>query len=93
MVIAMKYDIGTWLTLLPNNAFKTYISVNIAPTSTTNITGFFHWMSGRNITNDCFKAGISVFFSSNALPLTRRGGFIDFEEVFSAIFSVFFSII
>ena len=26
------------------------------PTSTTNITGFFHWMSGRSMTNACFEA-------------------------------------
>ena len=31
-------------------------SVRTAPTSTTNITGFFHWMSGRNMMNACFTA-------------------------------------
>ena len=30
-------------------------SVRTVPTSTTNITGFFHWMSGRSMTNDCSK--------------------------------------
>ena len=34
-------------------------SVRTAPTSTTNITGFFHWMSGRNNTNACFAAAAS----------------------------------
>ena len=31
-------------------------SVSIAPISTTNITGLLHWISGRSMTNDCFKA-------------------------------------
>jgi hypothetical protein len=33
--------------------------------------------------NDCFNAGIAVFFSSKARRLTLRGGFADFEERFS----------
>src|ERR1700722_19736973 len=31
-------------------------SVRTAPTSTTNITGFCHWMSGRSMTKDCLRA-------------------------------------
>ena len=34
----------------------TYSRVRTVPISTTNITGFFHWMSGRSMTNDCFNA-------------------------------------
>src|SRR6267143_1019586 len=34
-------------------------SVSAAPTSTTNITGLRHWMSGRSITTDCFNAAIA----------------------------------
>ena len=33
--------------------------LSTVPTSTTNITGFFHWMSGRSMTNDCFRAAFS----------------------------------
>src|SRR5439155_18048632 len=33
--------------------------LSTVPTSTTNITGFFHWMSGRSIRNDCFSAALS----------------------------------
>src|SRR5579883_3565853 len=34
-------------------------SVRAVPISTTNITGFFHWMSGRSMTNDCTRAVLS----------------------------------
>ena len=40
----------------PARASITNSSVRNAPTSTTNMTGFFHWMSGRSITNACFSA-------------------------------------
>ena len=46
------------------------------PTSTTNITGFFHWMSGRSITSDCRKAVFSSSGSNRpALRLCRRASF------------------
>src|SRR5262249_61233046 len=33
--------------------------VKTVPTSTTNITGFFHWMSGRSMTKACLSAALS----------------------------------
>ena len=47
--------------------------VRTVPTSTTNITGFFHWMSGRSMTSDCRKAVFSSSGSNRpALRLCRR---------------------
>ena len=38
-----------------------------------NITGFFHWMSGRSITSDCQKAAFSNCGSNRPdLRLARR---------------------
>src|SRR5664279_2103309 len=47
--------------------------VSTAPTSTVNITGFFHWMSGRSITSDCRKAAFKSSGSNKpAFRLCRR---------------------
>ena len=40
-------------------------NVKKAPTSTTNMTGFFHWMSGRNMMNDCLSAARTNSGASN----------------------------
>src|SRR5262245_33061343 len=48
-------------------------SVRNAPTSTTNITGFAHWMSGRSMTNDCLRAGTTSSGASSAARRVRRG--------------------
>src|SRR5208283_1601676 len=78
--------------------------VRIVPTSTTNITGFFHWMSGRSITNDPFKAVRAVGPSKRVFILLRRtwglsvgeGAYGVFPLVFippfKAVTSVFISV-
>jgi hypothetical protein len=50
-------------------------NVRMAPISTTNITGFRHWMSGRSITIDCFSADHVVWRVNNGICRWRRGGF------------------
>ena len=44
-----------------------YKNVRMAPTSTTNITGFFHWTSGLNIKNASFKAGTAMSMEKSGL--------------------------
>src|SRR6516162_1537911 len=53
----------------PASARIVKMMLSTVPTSTTNITGFFHWMSGRSMTNDCFRA---VFSKSGANRPLRR---------------------
>ena len=55
-------------------ACTTKSSVKMAPTSTTNMTGFFHWMSGRNMMNDCLSAARTNSGASKPSLRLRRGG-------------------
>src|SRR5208337_239343 len=63
-----------WLVPFPINASIIYSSVKNAPTSTTNITGLFHCLSGRSIRNACFSAAIAVSFSISRWGFLRRWG-------------------
>ena len=69
-------DRGFDWTAAAHTALTVNRSVRAVPTSTTNITGFFHWMSGRSMTNDCFRAARSSSGASRpALRLARRVSF------------------
>ena len=51
-------------------------NVSTVPTSTVNITGFFHWMSGRSMTSDCQNAALSSSGSNKPeRRLWRRASF------------------
>src|ERR1039458_6706921 len=71
----------------------TYTVVNAAPTSTTNITGFFATCAGFSFTNDCWIARLRISGSNSGRARTPREMSIGGSSLVSGLRGVFCAVV